>query len=398
MAISGKILEMIEKSSWIRKMFETGSQMKEQYGAENVCDFSLGNPDLEPPASFYKVLKDKIYSGGPSGHGYMPHGYMPNAGYPEVRSKIAAYIEKEHGIRMSGRNVLMTCGAGGALNVALKTILNSGDIVMTSAPGFMEYYFYADNNGGILDMVRSMEDFNLDVEKMERRITKHTAALIINSPNNPSGKVYPEATLKRLGEMLERKSREIGRTIYLISDEPYRKIVYDGIKIPSVFSCYRNSIIITSFSKDLSIPGERIGYMAIHPEADAVDDFLNGAVLCNRILGFVNAPALMQRTVGEILDETVDIGLYKKRRDMLCEALAGIGYSFSIPEGTFYLFPKALGGDDLKTVEALQEERILTVPGRGFGVKGYFRIAFCVDEDVILRSFEGFQRAFQRLS
>ena len=374
-------------------MFETGNQMKEEFGVENVCDFSLGNPDLEPPSSFTRTLKDKIYRGAPN-----MHGYMPNAGYPEVRSKIAAYIEKEQGIRISGRNVVMTCGAGGALNVALKTILNPGDMVMTSAPGFMEYFFYADNNSAVLDMIRSKDDFDLDVEKMERRITKYTAALIINSPNNPSGKVYPESTLRALGEMLDKKSREIGRTIYLISDEPYRKIVYNGIQVPSIFSCYRNSIVITSFSKDLSIPGERIGYMAIHPEADAVDDFLNGAVLCNRILGFVNAPALMQRTVCDILDETVNVDVYKKRRDMLCAALAEIGYSFTEPEGTFYLFPKAPGGDDLKTVEMLQEERILTVPGRGFGVKGYFRIAFCVDEEVIQRSFDGFKRAFQKLS
>ena len=398
MAISRKISEMIEKSSWIRKMFETGSQLKEEYGAENVCDFSLGNPDLPPPDSFSRCLKEQVYRGGASREMSNLHGYMPNAGYPDVRTTIAGYLEKEHNLKVSGRNVLMTCGAGGALNVALKTIMNPGDMVMTSAPGFMEYFFYADNSGGSLDMIRSREDFDLDVEKMERRITEYTAALIINSPNNPSGKVYPESTLSALGQMLEKKSREIGRTIYLISDEPYTKIVYEGVKVPSVFNCYRNSILITSFSKDLSIPGERIGYMAVHPEADDVDEFLNGAVLCNRILGFVNAPALMQRTVGEILGETVDVSIYQRRRDLLCDALGEIGYTFQIPDGTFYLFPQAPGGDDVTTVAALQEERILTVPGRGFGVPGYFRIAFCVEEEVILRSFDGFRRAFENLS
>ncbi len=393
MAISRRISEMIEKSSWIRTMFETGSRMKAQYGPDQVCDFSLGNPNLAPPERFNRVLISLLKSDIPR-----MHSYMPNAGYPEVRETLARSISNEHGIELNSSHLIMTCGAGGGLNVALKTLLDPGDHILVSAPGFMEYFFYADNHGGTLHMVKSRDDFDLDVEKIESRITGDTAAVIVNSPNNPSGKIYPESTLRALGDMLTSKSRKIGRTVYLLSDEPYRKIVFDDIKVPSVFSCYRNSIIISSYSKDLSIPGERIGWMAVHPEAESVDEFLSGAILCNRILGYVNAPALMQRVVREIHDESIDVSVYKRKRDMLCAGLKRIGYDFRVPDGTFYLFPKAPGGDDLAVVSALQEQRILTVPGRGFGLQGYFRIAFCVEDEVIHRSFEGFSRAYSELT
>ena len=290
----------------------------------------------------------------------------------------------------------MTSGAGGALNAVLKTLLNPGDTVIASTPCFMEYKFYCDNHGGSLVLVPGKKDFNIDVENIEGAITEKTAAVIINSPNNPSGRVYPEETIIALGRMLKKKSSEIGRTVYLISDEPYRKIVYDGITVPPVLKHYNNAIICTSYSKDLSIPGERIGYAAVNPDAEDYDNLINGIILCNRILGYVNAPALMQRTIAELQGVSVDINLYKKKRDMLAGGLKEMGYEFRIPEGTFYLLVKAPGGDDMKMVDLLLQEKILTVPGRGFGVPEYFRIAFCVDENVISGAMDGFRRAAEK--
>ena len=387
--ISKRINEMMETSSFIRKMFETGSELKAKYGAENVFDFSLGNPHALPPENFNSVLLEKAAD-------KTRHAYMPNAGYPEVRQKVAEFASTEQQKVLSGDNVVMTSGAGGALNAVLKTLLNPGDTVIASTPCFMEYKFYCDNHGGSLVLVPGKKDFNIDVENIEGAITEKTAAVIINSPNNPSGRVYPEETIIALGRMLKKKSSEIGRTVYLISDEPYRKIVYDGITVPPVLKHYNNAIICTSYSKDLSIPGERIGYAAVNPDAEDYDNLINGIILCNRILGYVNAPALMQRTIAELQGVSVDINLYKKKRDMLAGNLKEMGYEFRIPEGTFYLLVKAPGGDDMKMVDLLLQEKILTVPGRGFGVPEYFRIAFCVDENVISGAMDGFRRAAEK--
>lgn len=393
MAISSKIKEMIGRASWIRRMFDAGNLLKKQYGPGRVCDFSLGNPNIEPPEAFketiIKIIQDEMTG---------KHRYMANAGYPEVREKVAEFVSEEQGVKVEGEHVIMTCGAGGGLNVALKTIINKGDRVLVSKPYFMEYSFYVDNHGGTLELVESKEDFDLDIDAFARHITTRTAAVIINSPNNPSGQIYPESTISALVQLLQQKSSEIGRSIYLISDEPYRKIVYDGNTVPSVLRHYRNSIIVTSYSKDLSIPGERIGWVAVHPDADDFKDLVNGMVLCNRILGFVNAPALMQRIIYHLQGSCVDVDVYKRRRDLLCSGLERLGYKFVKPKGTFYLLPKAPGGDDQRFVEALQEELILAVPGRGFGIPGYFRIAFCVDDEVIERSMEGFARAIHAFS
>ncbi len=387
--IAKRISTMMESSSFIRKMFETGSELKAKYGAENVFDFSLGNPNVLPPETFNRVLLEKASD-------RTQHAYMPNAGYPDVRQKVAEFASTEQQKELTGDNIVMTSGAGGALNAALKTLLNPGDKVIASTPCFMEYKFYCDNHGGELELVPGTEDFNIDVEAIEKAITEKTAAVIINSPNNPSGRVYPEETIAALGRMLEKKSTEIGRTVYLISDEPYRKIVYDGVKVPPVLKHYSSSIICTSYSKDLSIPGERIGYLAVNPDAEDYNNLINGIILCNRILGYVNAPALMQRTIAELQGESVDIGLYKKKRDMLAEGLKEMGYEFRLPEGTFYLLVKAPGGDDMKMVDLLLQERILVVPGRGFGIPSYFRIAFCVDEHVITGAMAGFKRAAEK--
>jgi aspartate aminotransferase len=277
----------------------------------------------------------------------------------------------------------------------MKTILNPGDTVVASVPYFFEYSFYAENHGGEAVLVPTKNDFDLDVGEIARRITPRTAAVIINSPNNPSGQVYSEATVRALGDMLEQRSREVGRSVYLLSDEPYRRIVYDGVVVPPVLARIRNSIVVTSCSKDLSIPGERIGWIAVNPGADDAADLVNGMILCTRILGFVNAPALMQRAVAETLGQGIDVGLYERKRDLLCAGLESCGYEFVRPKGTFYLLPKAPGGDDLGFVEALRRELILAVPGRGFALPGYFRLAFCVDDRVIERSLEGFARAIE---
>jgi aspartate aminotransferase len=393
MAVADKIHEMMERSSWIRKMFETGAQLKAKYGADRVCDFSLGNPNLEPPVQFRERLIELAAEAIP-----VKHGYMPNAGYVEVRQRIAEFVSGEQGTPLQAQHIIMTCGAGGALNVALKTILNPGDEVVAVTPCFMEYRFYADNHGGILRLVPCGRNFDLFVPAIRENIGPKTAAVIINTPNNPSGAIYPESTLVELGGVLREKSAEIGRDIYLVCDEPYRKIVYDGIRVPSIFSAYSNSIIATSYSKDLSIPGERIGFLAVHPAAADAENLVNGMILCNRILGFVNAPALMQRIVGDLQGACVDVDRYREKRDILCQGLSSIGYEFVKPQGTFYLFPKSPTDNDMEIVDALRRERILTVPGRGFSYPGYFRIAYCVEDEVIKRSLEGFAKAYNAVT
>ena len=388
--ISKKIRSMMDSSSFIRKMFETGAKLKLEYGVDNVFDFSLGNPAMDPPDKFTEILLKKASD-------LHMHRYMPNAGYLDVRKKVADYISSEQKTKVNENNIVMTSGAGGALNTVLKTLINPGDNIIASIPCFMEYKFYCDNHGGELKLVNGRTDFNLDIGAIEQAITKDTAAVIINSPNNPSGRIYPQETIESLALMLEAKSSEIGRTLYLISDEPYRKIVYDDVIVPSIMDAYKNSIICTSYSKDLSIPGERIGWLTVNPEAEDYTNLINGIILCNRILGYVNAPALMQRTIAELQGVSVDIDLYKKKRDILAQNLAQFGYQFRIPEGTFYLFIEAPGGDDMEIVDLLKDERILVVPGRGFGLPGYFRIAYCVEDSVIAGSMAGFKRIAEKL-
>jgi aspartate aminotransferase len=377
----------MENSSWIRRMFETGNVLRAQHGADKVFDFSLGNPNIEPPARFQEELAATVAARIP-----LKHGYMSNAGYPEARAEVARRVSIEQGITLDKNGVIMSCGAGGGLNVSLKTLLDMGDEVIVSAPCFMEYAFYADNHGGSLVIAPCAKDFDIDIEAMKERITPRTKVVIVNSPNNPSGKVYPRETLERLAAMLLDASKKIGRTIYIVSDEPYRKIVYDGVEVPGIMSLYPHTIVVSSSSKDLSIPGERIGYAAVSPHADDASAIADGIILCTRILGFVNAPALMQRVVSRLQGVCVDVDAYRKKRDLLCLALSNMGYRFSKPQGAFYLFPEAPGKDDIAFVRALQDELILVVPGRGFSLPGYFRIAYCVDTAVIERSLPGFER------
>ena len=290
----------------------------------------------------------------------------------------------------------MTCGAAGALNVMLKALLDPGDEVITPTPCFVEYMFYVDNHGGVLNMVPTHPDFSLDLEALEAAITPKTKALIINSPNNPTGQIYSEESLKALGHLLTEKSRAFGRTIYLLSDEPYRKIIYDDAKVPSIFKCYPESVIGTSYSKDISIPGERIGFAAVNPAAAHKDSLMAGMTLTNRILGYVNAPALMQRVVACMQGLSVDIGEYKRKRDLLCDGLADCGYEFTKPSGAFYLFPRTPIEDDVKFVKALQEELILVVPGSGFAGPGHFRIAFCCDDNTIVNALPAFKKVMAK--
>ena len=393
MSIAKNIENIISKSSWIRKMFEEGARLKAEHGAKNVFDFSLGNPNVQPPEKFRKVLLDTVKS-----LGYGDHAYMPNTGYPHVRKAVASYLSVEQEVPVTENEVIMTCGAAGALNIILKTILDPGDEVVTPAPCFVEYGFYASNHGGVLKTVPANRDFSLDMNAFSSAVTEKTKAVLINSPNNPTGQIYSKESLAELGRLLTEKGKKFGKTIYLLSDEPYRKIAYDGVKIPGIFTCYNETIIATSYSKDISIPGERIGFAAVNPAATHRNALLGGMALANRILGFVNAPALMQRVVASMQGECVDISEYARKRELLCNGLAEYGYKFVKPPGAFYLFPETPIEDDVRFVRALQEELILVVPGNGFMGPGHFRIAFCVDDETIVNAMPGFKRVMNKFA
>ena len=391
MSVSKKIRDSIEKASWVRKMFEEGALRKARYGPENVFDFSLGNPNLEPPAKFKEMLKELASSSSPG-----MHRYMSNAGLVETRQAVADYLSKQNNLAFGPEDIVMTVGAAGAMNVVLKAILNPGDEVIIPAPYFLEYNFYTENYGGIPKIVTTEPDFSLDISAIEKAIGPNTRAVLINNPNNPTGRVYKKDEMGQLGELLTQYSQRYGEPIYLISDDPYSKIVYNGLVCPSIFDAYGESFLATSFSKDLSLPGERIGYIAVHPHMAEKDIIMEGLILCNRILGFVNAPALMQRLIPFLLGESVDVALYQRKRDIFCKGLEAAGYRFAKPEGTFYLFPETPIPDDVEFVRSLQEENILTVPGRGFGGPGHFRIAYCAEDETIERALPGFARVMEK--
>lgn len=393
MSIAVKIRDYMERASWIRKMFEQGLELKSKLGADKVFDFSLGNPNLEPPDEVRKAILGVISDERPG-----KHAYMPNAGLRETRQAVANSLSKDHGMKITWEQVIMTCGAGGGLNVALKTILDPGDEVLVLSPYFVEYLFYIDNHNGIGQLIKNNEDFTLDIGAIEAGVTPRTKAIIINSPNNPSGRIYDESSLKNLGKLFENVKKRSGQTIYLLSDEPYSKLVYDGARVPSVFQAYPYSMVITSYSKDLSLPGERIGYVAVNPRMENWKQVVDGLTFCNRILGFVNAPALMQHIISKLQGVQVDVSEYQRKRDNLCRGLAEAGYSFIKPEGAFYLFPKSPIPDDVLFVNTLLQENILAVPGMGFGTPGYFRLAYCVEDRVIQGSMEGFRRSINKVT
>ena len=386
------------KASFIRKMFEKGIELKQQFGEDAVCDFSLGNPDVPPPeaarAVLHKLADDAIRPLG--------LGYCPNAGIPAVRDAIAKYLAKQQGIELKGSDVMLTVGAASALVCFFRATLDKGDEVIVPSPYFVEYGNYCGHFGGVLKPVPTHDDFSLDVPAIAAAVTPKTRAIIVNSPNNPTGAIYSKDELMALVDVLERvnagRTEKGERPLFLLSDEPYRVFAYDGAEVPAILPMSKFALVLGSFSKTLSMAGERIGYIAVNPALSAAD---NGAMmttltLVNRTLGYVNAPVIGQRLAAAICDMTVDLDIYKRRHDLMAKVLADAGIEFTMPRGAFYFFPKAPGGDDAKFVDALLEEKILAVPGSGFGRAGYIRLSCAVDEKIIARSAEGFKRAKEK--
>jgi aspartate aminotransferase len=387
MPISRKISELMKDSSWIRAMFEEGEKLKKKYGPENIFDFTLGNPITEPPSELKEELRRIVMSDSRG-----MHRYMTNSGYEDVRERIARFHGSRTGLPFTKDHIVMTVGSAGGLNVALKALLDPGDEVIVPRPYFVEFRFYIENHGGVMKLVDTGEDFQLDVEKIRRAITRKTKAIIVNSPHNPTGVVYSEGVLKELAALLEeRKSK--GHRIYLLSDEAYRKIVYEGLEFPNLFKLYDDTVVITSHSKDLALPGERIGYVAASPLIRNGRALMDAMIFANRILGFINAPAMMQRLVGKFQENSVDVMDYEEKRDLFYAILTGAGYDVVKPMGAFYIFPKSPIADDVAFVRALQKRHILAVPGVGFGTPGYFRLAYCVERDMIERSAPYFAEA-----
>tara|TARA_B100001559_G_C16493770_1_gene619736 strand:- start:1407 stop:2588 length:1182 start_codon:yes stop_codon:yes gene_type:complete len=393
MTISKKMSEFLEQGSWIRRMFEDGIELKKKYGPENVFDLSLGNPIFSPPDVLYDEMKSLINNPDKSAH-----RYMPNAGLDETRKKVAEFLSATTNHNFNLNNILMTGGAGGALNVALKSILDPGDEVIFFTPFFPEYFFYTDNHSGVSKIIDSDDNFIPDLKSLDSNINSKTKAVIINSPNNPSGIVYDDDFYKQFSEILKKHETLLNREIFVISDEPYRRIIFDDLDCPNILDFHDNTIVASSFSKDLAIPGERIGYLGISPNIKNTEILMDGLVFANRVLGFVNAPAFMQRAISNILFNTVNIEEYLLRRNFLCDELGKLGYEFIIPKGAFYLFPKSPLDDDISFTKLLKENNVLVVPGSGFGKKGYFRISFCVDWDSIKGSISGFEKAINSIN
>ena len=383
----------MEQGGWIRRMFEAGIALKAQYGEDNVFDLSLGNPVVEPPEVFHQELR-RLAEHPIKGM----HRYMPNAGYRETRKAVADGLATETGLAFTANDIVMTCGAAAALNVVLKTILNPSEEVIILSPYFVEYGYYVDNHNGVAVSVPTTSEFQLDLAAIEAAITPMTRAIIINSPNNPTGAVYSAENLEGLADLLLRKQDQYGTEVFIISDEPYRRIIFDGLTYPQVFPHYINTVVVTSHAKDLALPGERIGYIAINPDYPERAEVADGFTFCNRTLGFVNAPALMQHLVRSLQGVSVDAGDYQRKRDYLYTHLTELGYSVIRPQGAFYLFPKSPIEDDVAFVDALQQWSVLTVPGRGFGTPGYFRISYCVEDRVLEGALEGFAKAAERFS
>ncbi|MDR1220035.1 MAG: pyridoxal phosphate-dependent aminotransferase [Treponema sp.] len=394
MAIARHIQNSLASSSAIRKLFEEGSALKKQYGADKVFDFSIGNPDVEPPSAFHEVFL-RLAKEDAKGS----HGYMPNAGFPDVREKIARKAGREHNVDLDGSHVVMAVGAAGGLNAVFKAILNPGDEVIVPTPYFMEYRSYVSNHNGVLVEVPTTDDFNLDINAIQAKLTPETAAILINSPHNPTGRIYPEQTIAALATAITNHGKACGRFPYLVADEPYREIAYNTV-VPPVLSAYSESIVVSSYSKSLSLPGERIGYIAVSPTISDKNDVMNALIYATRILGFVNAPALMQRIVAELAEARVDVDVYARRRDAFKRTLDDVGLAYAEPEGAFYLFVKApdkAAGDDVKFSDRLKKHLILGVPGSSFGKPGWLRFAYCVDEKIIRASVGAFKKAMETL-
>lgn len=391
--VSGHMAQCIAQGSMIRRMFDAGIELRKKYGADAVCDFSLGNPDLAPPpvvAQAMRDLADRL-------HEPASLGYMPNAGFPWALDKLAAWLSEQQGADLTRGDVMLSCGAAGALNAFLHTVLEPGDEVLGIAPYFVEYGFYAANHGGTFRAVACRpHDFGPDFAALEAAIGPRTRALIVNSPNNPSGAIYSLDDMTRLAAMLDEASGRHGRPIYLVADEPYRFLAYDGRSVPGVLPLSPHVVVAGSFAKNYGLAGERVGYIALSPTLEDKATLMAGLVLSNRTLGFVNPPVVGQYLMAAALGTPTDeaLAIYTRRRDRLAAILKDAGYEFMLPQGTFYCFPKAPGGDDQAIVARLAEQLILAVPGSGFGYPGHFRLSFAVEEAVIERSAGGFRKAF----
>lgn len=391
--VSKKIKTLVESpaSGVIRKMFEEGAALKKQFGEDAVYDFSLGNPDLDPPKEFFDAL---VKCAGDKTHG--THGYMPNAGYNFARAAMAEKTSIEQGVQVALENVVMSVGAAGAINVTLKSLLNDGDEVIVVCPYFVEYDHYITNHGGSIVRVQSAPDFSLDSEAIAAALNEKTCAIIINSPNNPTGRIYSEKEIIALADVLRAHGKKCGRLPYIIADEPYRAITYDGKSVAPIFTHYENTVVVTSFAKNLSVPGERIGYLAVNPACAEWRDFIAAAIFTTRTLGYVNAPAIMQKAIADSWNAPCDYSSYATRLEKMKYVLDNAGLKYAEPEGAFYLFVKVPDGwhdDDLAFTSHLKKYHILCAPGSGFGGKGWFRIAYCCPEKSIVNSCEAFYKA-----
>lgn len=396
--VTDYFVQAAAKGGFIRKMFEKGLELKAQYGEDAVCDFSLGNPDVPPPEAareiLHKIADDAIRPLG--------LGYCPNAGIPTVRESIAKYLSKQQEVELAAKDVVMTAGAASALVDFFRATVEPGDEIIVPSPYFVEYGNYCGHFGGVLKPVDTNEDFSLDLDAIKSAVTPKTRAILVNSPNNPTGAIYSKAELESLAALIdevnaERENVPGARALFLLSDEPYRVFAYDGAEVPAVLPMTKYSIVLGSFSKTLSMAGERVGYLALNPKLSEEDGgtLMTTLILVNRTLGCVNAPVIGQRLAAAICNETVDLDIYARRRALMAKVLTDAGVEFTMPKGAFYFFPKAPGGDDAKFVDALLEEKILAVPGRGFGRAGYIRLSCSVDEKIIARSAEGFKRAVE---
>ncbi|HAA58773.1 MAG TPA: pyridoxal phosphate-dependent aminotransferase [Myxococcales bacterium] len=391
MTIATKIQTSLRSSSLIRRVADEALKMRQQ--GREVFDLSLGNPTINPPDAFYNELQTLLEE-RPSGG----HRYMPNNGYDFVRDAIAQQLQKDYDLPFQQNHIVMGVGAAGVINTALKALLDPGDEVMIFSPFFVEYGFYIDNHDGKTVIVPTDDSFQLDIEAIKNALTPRTKVILLNTPNNPTGVVYEAEKLSQLGVLLSDYSERNGQDIYIINDSPYRRMVYGMDAAPEPFRYYDNSILATSYSKDLAIPGERIGYVAISPRCKFAPDIFEAMAFCSRILGFVNAPALMQRALPRLLNEMVDLSWYAQKRERLLSELRRIGYEIVEPNGAFYIFPKAPGGDDMLFYQKLKEQGVMVVPGSGFGAPGYFRIAYCLDDSIINGALPAFESVFKELS
>jgi aspartate aminotransferase len=387
MSLARTVTEQLERASWIRRMFEEGARLKAERGADNIFDFTLGNPDVDPPPEVLATLARVAAQNSPQ-----IHAYMPNAGFQQAREAVAAHLARKTGLPFTAGHILMTVGSAGACNVFLRSVLDPGDEVIVLMPCFSEYPFYIQNHAGRMVPVETDETFLPDIGRIAAAITPRTKAILLNTPNNPTGRIYPEEVLRELDGLLS----GLDHPVTVVSDEPYTPIVFDGRSHPVVASLIQRTVIANSWSKAFAIPGERIGYLALSPQLPEAAELFDAGTFANRVLGFVNAPAVWQRVVTETIDVQPDIGSYQQRRDLMCEELSRIGYDVPKPEGTFYVFPKTPIPDDVAFVRLLAGEGVLAVPGAGFGRSGYIRLSLTVPRSTIERSLPAFERALAR--